>query len=93
MNVGSISWFVSDEEIKEEIECNHDYFVSVMLNVHRATDLAFSGEHELQMARSFSRNVLENFISMGAGLDDDQFSFRRLVTNSHFSIVGAINLF
>ncbi|GLT82993.1 hypothetical protein SLE2022_013080 [Rubroshorea leprosula] len=38
-----------------------------MLNVHRATDLMFLGEYELEEARSFSRKLLEKYVSMGNG--------------------------
>ena len=36
-----------------------------MLNVHRATDLTFSGESDLQDARSFSKKLLEKTTSIG----------------------------
>ena len=50
----------------------------MLFNVYRATDLAFLGEVELQEARTFSRNLLEKSISMGAG---DRNPFHRLVIN------------
>lgn len=42
-----------------------EYFSSVMYNVYRATDLTFSGEYELQEARSFARKLLDKTLSLG----------------------------
>jgi geranyllinalool synthase len=36
-----------------------------MFNVYRATDLMFSGEYDLQEARSFSKKLLEKTVSVG----------------------------
>ncbi|KAH7545954.1 hypothetical protein FEM48_Zijuj01G0149000 [Ziziphus jujuba var. spinosa] len=74
----SICWFLCDEKIKDAIQNNPDRFVNVMLNIHRATDLKFSGEHELDEARSFSRSLLQKSISM-VGADHDQNPIRTLV--------------
>lgn len=56
-------WFLLDEEIQAHIQNNQEFFSSVMLNVHRATDLMFPGEYELEEAKSFSRNLLEKCIT------------------------------
>ncbi|KAL5579371.1 hypothetical protein UlMin_011813 [Ulmus minor] len=74
----SMCWFLYDEEIKNVIENNHEYFSSVMVNVFRATDVTFRGEYELQEAKSFSRKMLQKSISMGAG-DDQIISFGKLI--------------
>ncbi|KAJ6402040.1 hypothetical protein OIU84_014168 [Salix udensis] len=57
-------WFLREEEVQDQIERNHEYFSSVILNVYRATDLMFPGDHVLEEARSFSRKLLEKTISM-----------------------------
>ena len=54
-----------------------------MLNIYRATDVIFCGEeYELEEARSFSRNLLEKFISLeeADGLDR-QNSCRKILVN------------
>ncbi|GKV50979.1 hypothetical protein SLEP1_g57657 [Rubroshorea leprosula] len=60
-------WFSNDEKVGGHIEKNFEFFSSVMLNVHRATDLMFSREYELEEARSFSRKLLEKYASEGNG--------------------------
>ncbi|KAL5579378.1 hypothetical protein UlMin_011820 [Ulmus minor] len=74
----SVCWFLYDEKIKNIIENNHEYFCSVMYNVLRATYVTFTGEYELQEAKSFSRKMLEKSILMGAG-DAQMISFRKLI--------------
>ena len=59
---GMFCWFLR-EEVQDQIERNHEYFSSVILNVYRATDLMFPGDHVLEEARSFSRKLLEKTIS------------------------------
>ncbi|KAF2305135.1 hypothetical protein GH714_001983 [Hevea brasiliensis] len=56
-------WFL-DEGIQDHIQNYQEFFSSVMLNVHRATDLMFPGEYEVEEAKSFSRNLLEKSIPM-----------------------------
>nr|QWQ79581.1 TPS23 [Juglans sigillata] len=58
-------WFLNHEDIRVQIENNHEYFSSALLNVYRATDLMFSGEDDLQEARSFSKQILEKILSVG----------------------------
>ncbi|KAG8494459.1 hypothetical protein CXB51_011913 [Gossypium anomalum] len=70
----SLCWFLNDDEIVDHIEKNQEFFSSVMLNVYRATDVMFSGEHELEEARSFSKKVLEKVVSKGTGSDNDVFT-------------------
>ncbi|XP_030479010.2 (E,E)-geranyllinalool synthase isoform X2 [Cannabis sativa] len=62
----NICWFLKNEEIKNYIEFNSEYFFVAMLNLYRATDLAFHGEFELDELRTFSRKLLEKSISEGA---------------------------
>ncbi|XP_062162550.1 (E,E)-geranyllinalool synthase-like [Alnus glutinosa] len=59
----SFCWFLHHEDIRDQIENNHEYFSTAMLNVYRATDLMFSGEYDLQEARSFSKKLLEKTTS------------------------------
>ncbi|GKV18640.1 hypothetical protein SLEP1_g28989 [Rubroshorea leprosula] len=63
----SFCWFSNDEKVQDHIEKNFEFFSSVMLNIHRATDLIFPGEYELEKARSFSRKLLEKYVSVGNG--------------------------
>ncbi|KAG7962215.1 hypothetical protein I3843_09G054300 [Carya illinoinensis] len=58
-------WFLNHEDIRVQIENNPEYFSNALLNVYRATDLMFSGEHDLQEARSFSKQILEKILSLG----------------------------
>ncbi|GMY37277.1 S-linalool synthase-like [Fagus crenata] len=60
----SFCWFLHHEDIRDQIQINHEYFSSAMLNVYRATDLTFSGEYDLQDARSFSKKLLEKTTSV-----------------------------
>ncbi|KAJ9690377.1 hypothetical protein PVL29_012829 [Vitis rotundifolia] len=60
----SFCWFLHHEDIMDHIKNNSEHLSSVLLNVYRATDLMFSGEYELEEARSFSRNLLEKSISL-----------------------------
>lgn len=78
-----LSWFLTKQGILDDIENNHEYFSSVMLNVHRATDLMFAGEYEVEKARSFARKSLEKTLSAAgttSGPDDFTFtSFQKVV--------------
>lgn len=65
---GRISGILCQEENRCVIENNPEYFSSVILNVYRATDLMFSGEYELEEARSFSKKLLEKSISSEVGV-------------------------
>ncbi|KAM6550264.1 hypothetical protein CsatB_000072 [Cannabis sativa] len=59
-----LCWFLHNEEIKNHIETNCEYFAIMLLNLYKATDLAFQDEFELNEARNFSRKLLEKCISM-----------------------------
>lgn len=48
----------------DDIRENSQHLSSVLLNVYRATDLMFSGEYEVEEARSFSRNLLDKSKSL-----------------------------
>jgi geranyllinalool synthase len=61
----SFCWFLQHEDIRDQIEKNQEYFSSAMFNVYRATDLMFSGEYDLQEARSFSKKLLTKTVSLG----------------------------
>uniref|UniRef100_A0A2N9HUN3 Uncharacterized protein n=1 Tax=Fagus sylvatica TaxID=28930 RepID=A0A2N9HUN3_FAGSY len=61
----SFCWFLHHEDIRNQIQNDHEYFSSAMLNVYRATDLMFSGEYDIQQARSFSKKLLKKITSMG----------------------------
>ncbi|XVE51285.1 hypothetical protein DITRI_Ditri02bG0027700 [Diplodiscus trichospermus] len=69
----SFCWFLNNREVLDQIEKNHKFFSSSMLNVYRATDLMFPGEYELGEARSFSRKVLEKVLADQGTADDGQF--------------------
>lgn len=58
-------WFLRNEDIRERIENNPEYFSMAMLNVYGATDLMFAGEDDLQEARSFSKKLLDKVVSVG----------------------------
>ncbi|XP_059660928.1 (E,E)-geranyllinalool synthase-like [Cornus florida] len=57
-------WFLLHEDVVSHIEENFEVFTSAMYNVYRATDLMFSGEYELEEARSFSRKLLEKSLTL-----------------------------
>ncbi|XP_058073232.1 (E,E)-geranyllinalool synthase-like [Magnolia sinica] len=57
-------WFLQHKSIVSHMEENCECFLSVMLNIHRATDVMFVGENELEEVRTFSRRLLENGMSM-----------------------------
>ncbi|KAF5944466.1 hypothetical protein HYC85_018543 [Camellia sinensis] len=67
---GSFCWFIHHEDILAHIENNSGCFMSAMFNVYRATDLTFSGEYELEEARSFSRKLLEKNMMLRNEEDD-----------------------
>ncbi|OMO76497.1 hypothetical protein CCACVL1_15623 [Corchorus capsularis] len=70
----SFCWFLNNEEVRNHIEKNYEYFSSVMLNVYKATDLMFPEEYELEEARSFSRKLLEKVVSKESGDVVDHFT-------------------
>ncbi|KAJ4849672.1 hypothetical protein Tsubulata_019870 [Turnera subulata] len=72
---GHFCWFLNDEEMLQCIEENHEYFSSVMLNVYRATDLMFPGEHELEEARSFSVKSLQKTLLSTGTIDQTSSPF------------------
>ncbi|KAM7249754.1 hypothetical protein ACFE04_020107 [Oxalis oulophora] len=53
------------QEIRQHVENDPEYFSSVMLDVFKATELMFLEETEFDEARSFSRNSLEKVLSIG----------------------------
>ncbi|CAA0306496.1 unnamed protein product [Arabidopsis thaliana] len=55
----SFCWFLNDQETRNHLERNIDCFLLVILSVYRATDLMFPGEHDLEEAREYTRNLLE----------------------------------
>ncbi|XP_057962210.1 (E,E)-geranyllinalool synthase-like [Malania oleifera] len=55
--------FLLEDDMMAHIEKNSESFSSVMFNVYRATDLMFTGEYELEEARSFSMKLLEKSLS------------------------------
>ncbi|XP_059635069.1 (E,E)-geranyllinalool synthase-like [Cornus florida] len=57
-------WFLLHEDVVAHIEENFEVFTSAMYNVYRATDLMFSGEYELEEARSFSKKLLEKSMTL-----------------------------
>ncbi|XP_060957707.1 (E,E)-geranyllinalool synthase isoform X1 [Cannabis sativa] len=62
----NIYWILKNEDIKNHIESNYECFSVTMLNLYRATDLAFHGEFELDELRIFSRKLLQKSILVGA---------------------------
>ncbi|TKY71658.1 S-linalool synthase [Spatholobus suberectus] len=63
----SFCWFLHDEEIRTLVEKDYEFFSSTMLNIYRASNLMFYGEHEVEEARSFSRTLLEKAIQTSNG--------------------------
>ncbi|KAJ0081665.1 hypothetical protein Patl1_09657 [Pistacia atlantica] len=62
------------QEIQDHMNKDQDYFSNVILNVHRATDIMFPEEYELEEARSFARKSLEKNMSSGNS-DQHDFAF------------------
>ncbi|XP_044495338.1 (E,E)-geranyllinalool synthase isoform X2 [Mangifera indica] len=62
---GIFCWFLQNREIQDHVDKDQEYFSSLMLNVHRATDIMFPEEYELEEARSFARKSLEKNLSAG----------------------------
>jgi len=67
MHVVRFCWFLNHDEIRAEIEKDYEQFTSAMLHVFRASNLMFSGEYELEEARTFSRKLLEKIVSTRKG--------------------------
>ncbi|EXB82821.1 (E,E)-geranyllinalool synthase [Morus notabilis] len=63
----TVCWFLYNEEVRDLIEKNFEYFSGVLLNVYRATDLMFPTEFELPEARTFARKLIEKSNSLGEG--------------------------
>ncbi|XP_059660704.1 (E,E)-geranyllinalool synthase-like [Cornus florida] len=75
-------WFLLHEDFVAHLEENFEVFTSAMYNVYRATDLMFSGEYELEEARSFSRKLLEKSMSTLGNINDNLFmlpNFQKLI--------------
>ncbi|WCJ26984.1 terpene synthase 04 [Euphorbia peplus] len=66
-------WFLEDEEVRDHIQKNHEYFSSIMLNVHKATDLMFPEESQLEEAKLFSRNLLEKSLDQKTNSSSENF--------------------
>ncbi|XAR66427.1 Alpha-farnesene synthase [Bertholletia excelsa] len=60
----SFCWFLDHEDICAHMERNYEYYTSILYNVYRATDVIFSGEDELEEARSFSKKLLEKSLKL-----------------------------
>ncbi|KAJ4930464.1 hypothetical protein NE237_000168 [Protea cynaroides] len=77
---GNFCWFLRHNDLLLHIEDNHEYFLSSMFSVYRATELMFVGECEVEEARSFSRKLLEKAMTLST---NDNFllfpNFRRLI--------------
>ncbi|KAJ0016946.1 hypothetical protein Pint_10679 [Pistacia integerrima] len=71
---GIFCWFLHNQEIQDHMDKDQDYFSNVILNVHRATDIMFPEEYELEEARSFARKSLEKNKSAGNS-DQHDFAF------------------
>ncbi|KAH7675853.1 Alpha-farnesene synthase protein [Dioscorea alata] len=52
-------WFIHDDQMLSNIEENHGFFKGAMYSVYKSAHLTFSGEDELDKARTFSRKILE----------------------------------
>lgn len=68
-------WFLNHEDILGQMEKDCEHFSSVMYNVYGATDLSFSGEYEVQEARSFAGKLLEKALSLGIRDDNTNAMF------------------
>lgn len=64
-------WFLQDIGMLDYMEKNCERLTSVLYTVYRATDLAFTGEYELEEARSFSEKLLEKATSTIRIRDDN----------------------
>ncbi|KAI3697982.1 hypothetical protein L6452_31090 [Arctium lappa] len=64
-------WFLYDEEILHHLENNCGRFTSLLYTVYKATDLMFSGENEVDEARSFSKKMLQKISTMKNIVDDN----------------------
>ena len=53
------------------MEQNCEHLTSVLYTVYRAADIAFTGEYELEEARSFSKKLLEKATSAVRIRDDN----------------------
>ncbi|TKY71659.1 S-linalool synthase [Spatholobus suberectus] len=60
-------WFLSNDEIRAQVEKDYEHFSSAMLHVFRASNLMFCGEYELEEARTFSKKLLKKIVSAGNG--------------------------
>ena len=81
LSAGRLCWFLQHEDIKSYMEQNYDSLLSTLLNVYRATEVIFSGENELEEARSFSRTLLERGLNIKNANDGVvKFNIQREVT-------------
>jgi len=55
----SFGWFLDDEEIRARIRKEPEHLsTTTMLSMHRASNLIFCGEIELEDVKSFTRDLL-----------------------------------
>ncbi|XP_071721030.1 S-linalool synthase [Rutidosis leptorrhynchoides] len=64
-------WFLYENEILNHLKNNCGQFTSLLYNVYKATDLIFSGETEVDEARSFSKKLLQKISTMKNVADDN----------------------
>ncbi|KAL3623418.1 hypothetical protein CASFOL_032234 [Castilleja foliolosa] len=58
VNPGSFCWFLHEPEMVAYMEENPEQLISTMYSVYKATDLQFSGENEMDEARTFAIKML-----------------------------------
>ena len=59
----SFCCFLGNEEIRDQVEKNLEYFSTTLLHTYRASNLMFQGECEVEEAKSFSRKLLEKIMA------------------------------
>lgn len=84
---GSFCWFLQHPDFLDYIVKNYEHQTSMLYAVHRATDLMFNGEFELEEARSFSRKLLAKSTSMVENIREDNIvifpGLQKLVSHCH----------
>ncbi|XP_027160313.1 S-linalool synthase-like [Coffea eugenioides] len=71
LNPRCFCWFLQDINMLDYMEQNCEHLTSVLYTVYRAADIAFTGEYELEEARSFSKKLLEKATSAVRIRDDN----------------------
>ncbi|PON84631.1 S-linalool synthase [Trema orientale] len=74
-----ICWFLdNDDTVRQMDQKDHEAFLCDMYSLHRATDVTFAGESQLEAARALSTKILQNETTVGTSENNSVFAMPNL---------------